>query len=127
MTIEIKEYKTRKSMVRGKKDRSDLGWRGLHTDFINNVERDGYRVTYVNGIDNEENSEDAENSRLVVKLQKLLNDRIETDSITFNELKMLLRIERDMQLTPSTLAKIRSLLGGSRIGIIQRIKNLFNL
>jgi len=111
----------------GKNARVAQGWRALHTDFINNVERDGYRVTYVNGIDNEENSEDAEIRRLVRHIIDLLNKRIETDTITFSELKMLMRLERGFELTPSTISKLRSLLGASPIGIIQRIKNLFNL
>ena len=127
MTVEIKEYKTRKSMKIGKTARNALGWRSLHTDFINNIERDGYRVTYVNGLDNEENSEDGKIRQLQFHLTELLNQRIETDTLTFGELKMLLRLERGMELTPNTVAKIRSLLAGSPIGIIQRIKNLFNV
>jgi len=49
--IEIRTYHTRKVMKREKTKMNELGFRSLHTDFIDNDESKGYRVTFVNGSD----------------------------------------------------------------------------
>jgi len=127
MTIEVQDYRTRKRMRIGKDKRVLNGWRSLHTDFINNKESEGFRVTFVNGLDNEENTEEGQTRKLRTQLIQLLYKRIESDTISFKELKMLMRLESDMKLLPSTLLKFSAILQGGVTGFIQKLKNLFNL
>ena len=100
MTIETEDYINRDSMKADKVIRASNGWRSLHTDFINNKESDGYRVTFVNGIDNEENSPERIAERaLEIKNQKridFLKEKIEDDSITFSQVKEFLRIKEGL-------------------------------
>jgi len=127
MTIETVDYPTRKVMKRGKLARFRGDWRPLHTEFINNNELDGFHVTYVNGSDDPDNSDEAKENRLQLRLQKLLIQSIENDTITFNDYKMLMRLERGLKLQQSTVDKLVIVKQGGLSGIIQRIKNLFNL
>jgi len=121
--IETEIYPTRKVMKREKAKRILNNWRSLHTDFINNK----FHVTFVNGSDNPDNSDEAKDSRLKHKLTKLLVRTIENDTITFNDLKMLMRLERGLKLQQSTVDKLITVRQGGLRGILQRIKNLFNL
>lgn len=91
MTIETEDYLTRTTMRRAKEIRTSIGWRSLHTDFINNDESQGYRVTYVNGSDDPDNSPEADQRRLEVQRQKLLRKKLEDNTISFVELKEFLR------------------------------------
>ena len=81
MTIETEDYATRILMKSGKQRRLNNGWRSLHTDFINNTERDGYHVTFVNGLD------DPDNDPVIIAER----DQQKLDSIRINELKVKLR------------------------------------
>jgi len=55
MTKEIIDYLTRDLMKQGKILKHSQGLSALHTDFINNDESQGYRVTFVNGLDDPDN------------------------------------------------------------------------
>lgn len=114
-------------MTRQKKLMVANGWSSLHTDFINNNERDGFKVTFVNGSDDPDNSDQEKENRLRFRLKQLLVESIEKDTITWEEYKMLLRLERDLELKQSTIDKLIILKQGGLSGIIQRIKNLFGL
>jgi len=121
--IETEKYFSQKKMRIGKNVRNSNGWRPLQTDFIDN----GFLVTYVIGTDDPDNSEEANNRRLKLKLKKLLIRTIENDTITFSDLKMLMRLERGLELQQSTIDKLIIIRQGGLRGIVQRIKNLFNL
>jgi len=127
MTVQVKDFPTRKVMKREEKKMHDLGFIPLHTDFIQNDESKGYRVTFVNGVDDPSNSEEAKLSELKVQLESILLESLERDVITFKDLKMLLRIEHGLQLKQSTIDKLIIVKQGGFSGIVQRIKNLFNL
>lgn len=55
MTIEIINYPTRDLMKQGKILKHSQRFRPLHTDFVNNDESQGYRVTFVDGTDDPDN------------------------------------------------------------------------
>jgi len=57
MTEEIIDYPTRDLMKQGKILKHPQGFRPLHTDFINNDESQGYRVTFVDGPDDPDNDQ----------------------------------------------------------------------
>lgn len=123
MTIEFEDYRTRSKMQKGKDVRISNGWRSLHTDFINKR----YHVTFVNGIDDPDNSPEALQQRANFQLQELLTARLTNDSLTFKEFKILMRLERGIPLLQSTMNKLTVAIQGGLSGMIQRIKNLFNL
>lgn len=70
MTLEIIDYPTRDLMKTGKTLKHSQGFRSLHTDFINNDESDGYRVTFVNGLDDPNNDPILVRKRLDDKLKR---------------------------------------------------------
>jgi len=74
MTKQIIDYPTKDLMKAGKKTQHNLGFIPLHTDFINNKESDGYRVTFVKGSDDPNNSPKAIAKR---EKQKIERDRTE--------------------------------------------------
>jgi len=123
MTIQIETYPTRKVMKRNKKSRHTNGWRSLHTDFIDS----NYRVTFVNGLDDPDKSDQAEINRSKSKLTKLLVKTIQNNTITWDDYKILLRLERNLELQQSTIDKLIIVRQGGLLGIVQRIRNLFNL
>jgi len=127
MTIQIENYPTRKVMKKNKKIMNRAGFRSLHTDFIDNDESKGYKVTFVNGKDDPNNSEEVQKSKTRFRLQKLLVKTIENNTITFEDYKMLMRLERGLELKQSTIDKLIIVRQGGVSGIVQRIKNLFNL
>ena len=90
MTIEFDNYPTRDLMKVGKKIRNIDGWRDLHTDFINNKESDGFHVTYVNGIDDPDNSTEAIQNRQDALRQKELREKLKNRTISQIELLELL-------------------------------------
>lgn len=69
---EIIDYPTRFFMKAGKKDKHSQGLRPLHTDFINNDESQGYRVTFVKGEDDPHNTPELVEKR---RVEKINNDR----------------------------------------------------
>jgi len=127
MTVETENYPTRKVMKREKLKRTKNGWRSLHTDFINNKESDGFHVTFVNGLDDPSNSDQAKERKIKTRLQELLTQSIQNDTITFKDYKILMRLERGLELQQSTVDKLVIIKQGGLSGIVQRIKNLFNL
>jgi len=127
LTVVIETYPTRKVMRRDKNIMSKAGFRPLHTDFIDNDKSKGFRVTFVNELDDPDNSEEQKTRNLQFKLRKLLIRTIENDTITFEDLKILMRLERGLELQQSTIDKLIVVRQGGLSGIVQRIKNLFNL
>jgi len=121
--IETEDYKNRKVMSRGKAVRTGNGWRALHTDFINNL----YHVTFVIGSDDPHNSDESKDRQSKFELEKLLIVTLQNDTMTFSDLKMLLRIEHDLELKQSTIDKLIIVRQGGLSGIAQRIKNLFGI
>lgn len=124
MTIKTQIYTTRKVMKREKKKMNQLGFRALHTNFIDNDESNGFNVTFVDSIDEPKNSDE---SIVKDRLTALLIKTLENDTITFQDLKILMRLERDLELKQSTIDKLIVVRQGGLSGIIQRIKNLFGL
>jgi len=125
--IETRTYPTRKVLKRQRKLMNQQGFRTLHEDFINNDESQGYKVTFVNGRDDPNNSDEQKERDLQFRLEKLLVRTIENDTITFNDFKMLMRLERGLKLQQSTIDRLIVVRQGGLSGIIQRIKNLFGL
>lgn len=58
MTIEIIDYPNEQEMKLGKKQKASQGLRSNHTDFINNDKSQGYRITFVDGVDDVNNNPD---------------------------------------------------------------------
>ena len=73
MTIEIKEYLTEQLYIEDSKIMNQQGLRVLHPDFIDNDKSKGYRITYVDGLDDPHNSPDVVEER---RLEKIDSDRI---------------------------------------------------
>lgn len=121
MTIEIEFYFTRKLMKKGKVQRHLNQWRSLHTDFIDNK----FRVTYVNGLDDPDQPNESETARR--ELLNLLLEKLKNNTITFEQLKMLIRLEHGFELTQTTRDKLLIAIQGSVGSLITRIKSLFNL
>jgi len=119
LSLETEDYPTRKAMKKGKILRHADGWSSLHTDIINT----GFHVTY----DKEDPNRQPTEEEIREKLRKLLVKTIENDTITFEDLKMLMRLERGLELEQTTIDKLIVVRQGGFSGIIQRIKNLFNL
>lgn len=84
-------------MKQEEKIRNENGWISLHTDFINNDELQGYRVTFVNGQDDPNNDpilvvkrrEEEENILRTKELTVKLND----DTITNIEIREFLKLK----------------------------------
>ena len=96
MTKEIIDYQTRAEMKIGKKEKNLLGLRSLHIDFINNDEKQGFRVTFVSGLDDPNNAPELVEERRLEKINKdikrNLNEKLKNDSISMPELRELLRL-----------------------------------
>jgi len=96
LTKEIIDYQTKAELKQGYALKNSQGMRSLHTDFINNDESQGYRVTFVDGLDDPHNAPELVEQR---RLQKIDNDRkinlkekLKNDSISMPELRELLRL-----------------------------------
>lgn len=120
MTIETEFYFNRRSMKKAKSQRLENQWRSLHTDIIN----DRFRVTYVNGSDDPKPDE-SENAKL--ELQELLLGKLKNNTITFEQLKTLIRLEHGFELTQTTRDKILIAVQGVVGSLRDRIKSAFNL
>ena len=90
MTKKIIDYTTRDLMKVGKKTQHDLDFIPLHTDFINNKESDGYRVTFVNGSDDPNNSPEAIQRNIDFQRQEELREKLKNRTISQPELLELL-------------------------------------
>ena len=91
MTIKIEDYVTRITMKTAKRIRASNGWRALHTDFINNKESDGYRVTYVKGTDDPDNSSEATQRRQDFEREKRLKEKWRAGTISTVEKDEIIR------------------------------------
>lgn len=70
MTKEIIEYSTRELMGQGKISKTAQKFRSLRTEFINNDESQGYKVTFVDGLDDPDNDPALISEREAEKLKK---------------------------------------------------------
>ena len=93
MTKEIKDYQTRELMKIGKTTFRAQGMRSLHTNFINNDESQGYRVTFVNGIDDPNNAPELVAQRAKEQTNQLRKEELQNKpNITLPEMQELLRL-----------------------------------
>ena len=83
MTRQIVEYTTEAAMKTDKAVKVRQGFRALHIDFINNDKSQGYKVTYDNTVLPIDPSH---------QKRKDLQARLTNNTISFNELKELLRL-----------------------------------
>ncbi len=97
MTKEIINYFTKSEMKIGKKQKTIEGFRPLHTNFINNDESQGYRVTFVDGIDDPHNDPALVAERKADKIEKTRTDellvKIEDSTINPDEIKEFLKLK----------------------------------
>ena len=69
------------------------GMRSLHTNFINNDESQGYRVTFVNGIDDPNNAPELVAQRAKEQTNQLRKEELQNKpNITLPEMQELLRL-----------------------------------
>ena len=93
MTKKTIDYQTRDEMNQGKTSFNAQGMRSLHTDFINNDEKQGYRVTFVNGIDDPNNAPELIAKRVQEKTNQLRKEELQNKpNITLPEMQELLRL-----------------------------------
>ena len=93
MTKEIINYNTFVLMKQGKKEKHSQSFRPLHTEFINNDEKQGYRVTFVNGLDDPNNAPELVAQREQEKIKQLRKEELQNKSnITLPEIQELLRL-----------------------------------
>lgn len=93
MTIEVIEYSSKDELKLGKKQYHDLGFVGLHTDFINNNESQGYRVTFVDGLDDPDNDPVLVAQRAQVETNRLRKEELNNKPVlTIPEMRELLRL-----------------------------------
>ena len=93
MTKEIIDYSSRELMKIGKKEKHQQELRPLHTDFINNDEKQGYRVTFVNGTDDPDNAPELILKREQQKTNRLRKEELQNKlNITLPEMQELLRL-----------------------------------
>ena len=69
------------------------GLRSLHTDFINNDEKQGYRVTFVDGVDDPNNAPELVAKREQEKTNRLRKEELQNKpNITLPEMQELMRL-----------------------------------
>jgi len=91
MTIEIRDYLTRDLMNQGEIDFNAQGLRSLHTDFINNDQTQGFRVTFVDGLDDPVNDPSEVAKRAQQKADDVRRNELRTKpNITLPEMRELL-------------------------------------
>ena len=80
-------------MKQGKTTFHGKGFRSLHTDFINNDEKQGYRVTFVNGVDDPHNAPEVVAERTQQQTNRLRKEELQNKTnITLPEMQELLRL-----------------------------------
>ena len=93
MTKEIKIYQPRDKMNLDKTSFNSKGMRSLHTDFINNDESQGYRVTFVNGIDDPNNAPELVAQRAKEQTNRIRKEELQNkQNITLPEMQELMRL-----------------------------------
>ena len=97
MTLEIIDYTTREFMKQGKKEKHSQVLRPLHTDFVNNDEKQGYRVTFVDGVDDPNNAPELVAQREADKIEQIRTDellvKIDESIINPDEIKEFLKLK----------------------------------
>lgn len=83
MTTKTIHYNTRAQMEAGKALEVSNGFRALHTDFTNNNQAQGFDVFF-------DDTPDPIDPNFLRK--NILDERLQNDIISFNELKELLRL-----------------------------------
>ena len=88
MTKEIIDYLTKAEMKTGKETKHSEGLRPQHTDFVNNDESQGYRVTFVNGVDDPYNSPENVAEQEAEEAQRTKDKELKdkTKGIGFNDM-----------------------------------------
>ena len=93
MTKEIINYITKNELDIGYKLKHSQGLRPLHIDFINNDESQGYRVTFVDGLDDPNNASELIAQREQEKTNQLKKEELQNKlNITLPEIQELLRL-----------------------------------
>ena len=93
MTKEIINYQTKAELKAGYTLKNNQGLRPLHTDFIDNDESKGYRVTFVNGLDDPNNAPELVAQRTQEKTNQLRKEELQNKpNITLPEMQELLRL-----------------------------------
>lgn len=93
MTIEVIDYLTKPLMRQGKRDKYLQGMSSLHTDWINNNSSNGYRVTFVDGIDDPTNSIRRVNERAQQNTDRLRIEQLNNQTnLSIPEMRELLRL-----------------------------------
>lgn len=83
---EIKIFDTNEEARKEIKKRAGI-WRSLNTDFVNGK----IKVTFVNGNDDPDNSQESQKNRKKIERRKDLKSKLDDNSINFDELKEYLR------------------------------------
>ena len=93
MSKKIKDYQTRDEMKQAKTSFNAQGMRSLHIDFINNDEKQGYRVTFVDGPDDPNNTPELVAQREQEKTNRLRKEELQNKpNITLPEMQELLKL-----------------------------------
>ena len=93
MTKEIIDYLTRAEMKTGKDEKNLQGMRSLHTDFKNNDQSQGYRVTFVDGLDDPNNAPEVVAQRAQEQTRQLRKQELENKPVsTIPEIRELLKL-----------------------------------
>ena len=97
MTKEIIYYPTRDEMKIGENTFNAQGMRSLHTNFKNNDEKQGYRVTFVDGLDDPNNAPELVVQREADKIEQIRTDellvKIDESTINPDEIKEFLKLK----------------------------------
>lgn len=96
MTIETEDYTTRTAIKIAKDIRTSNGWRSLHTDFINNDKSQGYRVTYVNEIDDPDKTPEviAQREAQKIEQERIIELKQKIKDRTISQLELLELLEK---------------------------------
>ena len=93
MTKEIIKYPTRKEYKLDSIIKNKDGFRVLHPDFINNDEKQGYKFTWVKGIDDPINAPELVAKRAQQQTNRLRKEELQNKlNITLPEMQELLRL-----------------------------------
>ena len=91
--IKIKEYLTKELLDIDTVIQNGFGLRSLHTDFIDNDKSKGYRITWVNGLDDPNNAPQLVAKREQEETNQLRKEELQNKpNITLPEMQELLRL-----------------------------------
>ena len=93
MTKEIIDYPTIEAYKADSIIKNKDGFRVLHPDFINNDESQGYRITWVKGLDDPNNAPELVEQREQEKTNRQRKEELNNkDVLTIPEMRELLRL-----------------------------------